>query len=64
MNALDVEIVCDFCKGPSRTPMCDHCAEADEAGVLLEYLAGEVECPACAEFSVWVSSGCDCEGAA
>jgi len=40
---------CEFCGELSATPMCDHCAEADEAGVLDKYLAGEVPCPACAK---------------
>jgi hypothetical protein len=38
---------CDYCKEKSWKEMCDHCAEADEAGVLNEYLAGIVKCPAC-----------------
>jgi hypothetical protein len=38
---------CDYCKEESWKEMCDHCAEADEAGVLKEYLAGTIECPAC-----------------
>jgi hypothetical protein len=38
---------CDYCKEESWKEMCDCCAEADEAGVLEEYLAGTIECPAC-----------------
>lgn len=38
---------CDYCKEESTKEMCDHCAEADEAGVLSQYLAGLVKCPAC-----------------
>jgi len=38
---------CDYCKEESWKEMCDHCAEAEEAGVLNEYLAGAVKCPAC-----------------
>ena len=40
-------IKCDYCGDPVNKEMCDHCAEAEEAGVLKEYLAGKVECPAC-----------------
>jgi hypothetical protein len=38
---------CDYCKEENWKEMCDCCAEADEAGVLEEYLAGTAECPAC-----------------
>ena len=37
--------------------MCDHCAEAEEAGVLDDYLSGKVKCPACereSELKEWV----------
>jgi len=42
-------LTCDYCKQESWKPMCDCCAEADEAGILTQYLAGEESCPACAE---------------
>ena len=38
---------CEYCKEESNKEMCDHCAEAEEAGVLDDYLSGKVKCPAC-----------------
>ena len=38
---------CDYCKEESQKEMCDCCASAEDAGVLNEYVAGTVECPAC-----------------
>lgn len=39
---------CDYCGDETGwKEMCDCCAEAEEAGLLNEYLAGTVKCPAC-----------------
>lgn len=47
LNGDDGSGYCDYCKEESNKEMCDHCAEADEAGVLNDYLSGKVKCPAC-----------------
>lgn len=44
---MSYKITCDYCGELSAKPMCDHCAEADEAGVLNDYVAGRVPCPGC-----------------
>ena len=41
------EMKCETCNKDNWKEMCDCCAEADEAGVLEQYLAGAIEGPAC-----------------
>ena len=47
MSERERTMNCEYCKEESNKEMCDHCAEAEEAGVLDDYLSGKVKCPAC-----------------
>jgi hypothetical protein len=53
---MEVTLTCDHCGEESWTPMCGCCAEAEEAGILAEYVAGQLPCPACEESKVkWLA---------
>lgn len=44
---MEVTLTCDHCGEISWKEMCDCCAEAEDAGILAEYVAGQLPCPSC-----------------